>query len=176
MSPTKTKIRSIVSQLLEKYQIENAPVPVKEIILGEGLNVVNREVEDEVSGFLIFENEQPTIGVNKRHSPNRRRYTLAHELGHFMLDHVSANDPLRIDRVSQVMFRDESSSKGKKREEIEANQFAAELLMPTSLLLSDWDDLDESDVEDAIDDLAKKYKVSTQAMTFRLVNLNKLNF
>lgn len=55
-------------------------------------------------------------------------------------------------------------------DEIEANQFAANLLMPTRFLRRDLQELGAIDVEDAtvIEELAKKYEVSPHAMTLRL--------
>jgi Zn-dependent peptidase ImmA (M78 family) len=60
-------------------------------------------------------------------------------------------------------------------EEIEANRFAAELLMPKDLLEADLDKF-EIDIEDAetIQHMARRYGVSEQAMTLRIVNLIRL--
>ncbi len=57
----------------------------------------------------------------------RQRFTIAHELGHFFLHRASST--VFVD-AAPIFFRDESSSNGSQREEIEANAFAAELLMP----------------------------------------------
>jgi len=57
--------------------------------------------------------------------------------------------------------------------EIDANQFAAELLMPKSFLLSDFSGM-KGDQEDIVVRLAKRYKVSRQAMEYRLANLGLL--
>jgi Zn-dependent peptidase ImmA (M78 family) len=81
---------------------------------------------------------------------------------------------LFIDRT--VTFRrDEVSSTGDDREEVEANQLGAALLMPRELVQLEIKkhDLDLDD-EDAISFLAKRFQVSVAAMTNRLINLRLL--
>lgn len=68
-------------------------------------------------------------------------------------------------------MRDANSTTGTDRMEREANQFAAELLLPKQLLLDALDrkavDIDES----PLDELAKKFKVGKQALEYRIRNL-----
>jgi len=99
----------------------------------------------------------------------RQRFTIAHELGHLLLhDGV----PIRIDRNFRVNWRKGSGVNASNVEEIEANFFAASLLMPKSMLTT-ANRLDHFDVEDdaEIVRLARLFRVSTQAMTFRLAEL-----
>ncbi len=66
---------------------------------------------------------------------------------------------------------------GEQPSEIEANAFAAELLMPVSFLkrdLEEGDDAVDLSDDDALKSLAAKYRVSVTAMTFRLANLRYL--
>ena len=72
-----------------------------------------------------------------------------------------------------VSLRDSESAKGEDNDEKEANFFAAELLMPAAFLADDLQgrDLDLLDDDEFLHKLAKKYKVSVQALTFRLANL-----
>jgi Zn-dependent peptidase ImmA (M78 family) len=95
--------------------------------------------------------------------PNRQRFTIAHELGHLLLH----KDEVHIDRA----FRNSISSQAIDANEIEANRFAAELLMPFHLLKNE--DISNIDVEDesSLRDLARKFKVSLQAMTLRVTNI-----
>ena len=74
-----------------------------------------------------------------------------------------------------MRFRDSKSSEGTDRYEVEANRFAAELLMPETFLLKDFSERDESkDVDEIVEWLAARYRVSKQAMTIRLTNLRLL--
>jgi Zn-dependent peptidase ImmA (M78 family) len=128
-----------------------------------------------LSGALIRQRDTVVIGVNSRHSEARRRFTVAHELGHLVLRHQGAS--IHIDQVMMyVSMRDSISSKAIDPNEIEANRFAAELLMPEPFLREDIGRATRHGVVDMLDDdfirkLATRYKVSIQAMAIRLENL-----
>jgi Zn-dependent peptidase ImmA (M78 family) len=123
--------------------------------------------------MLVVKGEHAIIGVNEAHHLNRQRFTLAHELGHFLLHHSASS--VFID-ASPVFFRDETSSDGSKLQEIEANTFAAELLMPEELLRKFINNqpLDAFD-ERAVRRLAAQFGVSAQALTIRLTRLGLIN-
>jgi len=75
-----------------------------------------------------------------------------------------------LDRSFEVIRRDQNSSSGTDIAEVEANQFAAEILMPVRFLLKDLPSLDfESD--ERIAALAKRYGVSQLAMSYRIANV-----
>ncbi len=121
--------------------------------------------------------------INKSHRETRQRFTLAHELGHLVLHSF---DDLHYDRkeygsgFGRVRMRDSESSTGENRDEVEANFFAAELLMPGDLLYQELKsrethDFLESDFDAAVKLLAKQFKVSPQALTVRLVQIGILS-
>lgn len=128
----------------------------------------------------IFDSTSNKILVNKLEPVTRQRFTLAHELGHFVLNHQGVNH--RSDDSS--IYSDEQL----KNNEIAANQFAAELIMPKKLikkcLLQTMKDLnydlnqlfDESDLENIYDDMVQKMGVSRQALKYRLNNLKVFNY
>jgi len=106
--------------------------------------------------------------VNSLHHPNRQRFTIAHECGHLWLH----NDEVHIDRSFRIKKRDAVSSLAIDPDEIEANRFAAELLMPYTMLKNDLLDYDiDVENEQDIHELAKRYEVSIQAMTHRITNI-----
>ena len=111
------------------------------------------------------------IGVNSSHPETRQRFTIAHELGHVLLH---KEESLHVDETASIRFRDEESSLATKSDEIEANQFAAELLMPEHLVTEEIAKLPDADPEDAIPILAERFQVSEQAMTLRLNRLGLL--
>ena len=165
-------IHSEVAELLQKNNITGAPVDVERVARSVQIAVRRTPSDDDISGFLLRQAGQAIIGVNTLHHPNRQRFTIAHELGHFVLHQ---HDEVHIDRAV-VKLRDRASSKGEDPEEIEANGFAAELLMPEQFLARDLARLTFTDL---LDDrgmlrLAKQYQVSVQAMTNRLVGLGYL--
>ncbi|MFQ4138106.1 ImmA/IrrE family metallo-endopeptidase [Nodosilinea sp. PGN35] len=175
MAIRRKHIRNLVEQLLEDHRIEVAPVPIEEVAPSLGIRVQYEPAEDELSGFLLrdLSRQKAIIGVNDRHSKNRQRFTIAHELGHYLLHE---QEKLHVDRRFQIQLRDGNSSKGESEEEKEANLFAAELLMPVSFIRQDLAEVEGLDLEDdaTVSGLAEKYSVSTQAMTFRLAYLGYL--
>jgi Zn-dependent peptidase ImmA (M78 family) len=130
-----------------------------------------------VSGMLIIEKGRGAIGFNASHAPVRQRFTISHEIAHYLL-HVnksSRKSRLFIDR-GVTFRRDEKSSTGDAEQEVEANQLGAALLMPKGLVHEELSkrDLDLDDEED-IAYLAKRFNVSAAAMTNRLTNLRLIH-
>ena len=176
MPPRYNLARTKARDLLREFGVSEPPVDPVSIAKRLGVQVLAVQPPDEdMSGFLVREDPdsgETIIGVNRHHSPVRRRFTVAHELGHFLLGHKG---DWHVDNVT-LSFRDENSSTGEHEHEIEANQFAAALLMP-----KDWIEQDvfrgEVDISDdsQLRQLAKRYRVSAQAMTFRVANLNLLS-
>jgi Zn-dependent peptidase ImmA (M78 family) len=73
--------------------------------------------------------------------------------------------------VDRVIMRNSSSSEGTDLREIEANQFAASLLMPAEMVHHHLQALKSQYIEAVVRQLAKQFKVSEQAMAFRLSSL-----
>jgi Zn-dependent peptidase ImmA (M78 family) len=165
-------IRALAERLLSEHHVRSAPVPVAEIAQSLGADVHFEPADDDLSGFLYRDRKRKraVIGVNADHHPNRRNFTAAHELGHFLLHDF---DDVHVDRQFKVWLRSEASSQGTDLEEKEANLFAAEFLMPATFLERDVQRIGAFDMldEEVIARLAEEYGVSAQAMTFRLTYL-----
>ncbi len=120
-------------QVIAKYQTE-APVNVVKIAEELGIHVWEMEnMSPDVSGKLFRDklNGGPSgfsIVVRKSDSPARKRFTVAHEIAHFVLH----KDKLDGGIIDDAMYR---SGLGNK-EETEANRLAADILMPYSLIQS----------------------------------------
>lgn len=138
--------------------------------LAKNLNIkVHEEIlGDDVAGFFVMTDRQPVVTINKKNIPTRRRFSTAHEIGHFILH--AKEQPFFIDKTPRVMFRNSASATGEDLKEREANAFAAALLMPKDLLEDAILDAPH-DIADAIKALADDFKVSQNAMSFRLSNL-----
>ncbi|ABF39231.1 protein of unknown function DUF955 [Candidatus Koribacter versatilis Ellin345] len=168
------EIEQRVEQLLRKYNINDGPVPVERIAEAEGLPIIETAYAGEVSGALIRSNGMTGIAVNSAHPQTRRRFTVAHELAHFALNHEGEY----IDSRFTVIRRDGRSSDATDKKEIEANAFAANLLMPTEFLYRDLKPSYRGEAHLSDNDLkmlARKYRVSPLAMQYRLVNLGLLS-
>jgi Zn-dependent peptidase ImmA (M78 family) len=152
------------------------PVDVYAVAQSHNIEIRSQPLEDAVSGMLVIKDTYAIIGVNESHHPNRQRFTIAHELGHFILHGDEAR--VFVD-AKPVFFRDEKSSEGSHRQEIEANRFAAELLMPAFVLKEKLGDQPLNLFLDAFDELtlqrlALELAVSSQALTIRLTRLGMI--
>jgi Zn-dependent peptidase ImmA (M78 family) len=158
--------------LVRKYRVSKPPVPIEAIAEAEGALILRNHFSGYESGFALREGTSRIIGVNTATSPRRQRFTIAHELGHLILH----DNPLITDYSVLVGMRDENSSLGTHRQEIDANGFAATLLMPQEIVvdevrrelqLSNFSSKDEF-----IERLSRTFDVSTEAMGYRLLNLS----
>lgn len=122
------RAREEAEKLISKNFITSPPINLEEIAEGEGLNLAMAEFsENDVSGFIRFDKKM--IIVNKYDSTPRQRFTIAHELGHWILHQKEITE----DRDLVVLYR--RPIEGEKNSlEQEANCFAASLLVPLSFL------------------------------------------
>lgn len=144
--------RNIAKEILKNIGVKNPPILIKDV-----LNHIKKEkdllvypwfFDDSISGIQITKGEEAIIGYNKSQHPHRQRFTIAHEIGHFLLGHTQKNFILDFD--------------SRKPEEIEANQFAAELLIPLEMLKKDL----KSNKKPK--DIAREYNVSEEALWWRI--------
>jgi Zn-dependent peptidase ImmA (M78 family) len=160
-------------ELIERHDVMWAPVPVELIAEQEGIEVVRVMAGWNESGFLMRQADStPVIGINRKNSPKRQRFTIAHELGHWRLH---KGKPLIVDQSVMVNKRDNISSEASDLEEIQANQFAAALLMPETLVRRIAESSAFRSREDLISRLSAEFDVSADSMTWRLVNLGMLS-
>jgi Zn-dependent peptidase ImmA (M78 family) len=168
-----SKAENLALALIEGYGVTAPPIPIEDIAIAHGALVARNHFLGYESGFALRESGRWIIGVNTATSPRRQRFTIAHELGHLLLHE---GRPLITDYSVRINSRDETSSMGTDKEEVEANAFAAAILMPRNLV---WAELkrevetgDASSRDELIARLARIFYVSTEAMGYRLVNLS----
>lgn len=169
----KMKYNEYVKALFKKWGITNTPVDLGKIVEILQIKILEQDLDDSVSAALVLKENKAYIVVNENHSPVRMRFSIAHEIAHYLLHKNSAK--IFIENKS-IIFRDEKSSKGVDRKEIEANKLAAEILMPQDAILKavEYYMVDMND-DEKISALSKKFEVSEQAMTIRLLKLNLLH-
>ena len=161
--------------LLQRHNITRVPVPLERIAKAEGAQLRYVPLDHELSGMVYIKQHSPFIGVNALHHPNRQRFTIAHEIGHLILHRDRIAKQVHVDKEFRVSFglhRDAQSTLGTDLMEIEANQFAASLLMPLFFIdhIMGANEFD-IDNDDPIEKLARKLRVSTQALQYRIRNL-----
>ena len=159
----------VAEHILKQYGIESAPVDVEKLAWLLGAELVRTRAEGGQSGFVLRDGSRVVIGVNNGTSRRRQRFTIAHEIGHLQLH--SGN--LIVDSSIRVNYRDDVSSMATDEEEMQANKFAAALLMPKAWVQEAVVRLSASATtrEDLISRLAREFDVSTEAMGYRLINL-----
>lgn len=159
-------------EVLVKLGIKTMPVPVEKIAKALGAVVRFSPLDEELSGMVYIKDGVPVIGVNSLHHPNRQRFTIAHEIGHLVMHRDMISEHVHVDKQFRVLMRDSKSSTGTEEIEVQANQFAAELLIPSSMF--DPTKIIASDIDDdaPLDELAKKFRVSKQMLEYRIRNSN----
>lgn len=171
----RSEIDRHAAELLASYGVTAPPVHVEQIAISKGIQVVRSAAEWNESGFLLRDNERVIIGVNSRNSSKRQRFTIAHELGHWCLHE---GKPLIVDQSVMINKRDDVSSQATDVEEIDANHFAAELLMPKQFVADAVRRHMRTGIgsrEELVTTLARDFDVSTDAMGWRLINLGVLS-
>lgn len=169
-------VRTQAENLVESLGLmEQLPIDVRAIAKKLGLQIIEGNLGDEVSGLLVSDNETSHIFIQKDNHENRKRFTIGHEIGHFYLKHQSENDEhIIVDKGYYISQRGPKASEGVDQKEIEANQFAACLLMPSKTLEKKVEELGFPLFDQDVSQLAKDFGVSEQAITIRLSTLGLL--
>ena len=180
-SKRQKQIEDVARDTLIETNCYSVPIKVETVIdrLGISLEKYNFGTNDsDTSGVYVKNGSQVVIGVNLSNGTLRQRFTIAHELGHHILGHE--REGIFVDSPSKyftILFRDVDSSTGEYMQEREANAFAAALLMPKELIekvIGEYYSPYAFPKEDfnLVDELCRRFEVSSQAMSFRLTNLD----
>lgn len=148
-----------------QYQKE-IPIPI--VKLANSFNIEVYKVSDmksDISGAIVNENGNYIIYTNKTEPKYRRRFTIAHELSHFILHKDIINNHLNGNLTDAkesggIMYRSKLSNIFEK----DANKLAAEILMPLEKVKELYFNCK------SIKKLAKEFLVSEQAMAIRIDN------
>ena len=129
-----------------------------------GISVKLSALERGRSGLIEVEDSAYTIKINRHETRERQRFTLAHEIAHFLIHRAIIDTDRKI--VDNVLYRSGQS----KAVEYEANRLAADLIMPDNQIEVDIETLDVPITEDVIARFADEWQVSKAAMEIRLSN------
>ena len=181
MIPVNEKADARAQEMLKKANAMTRPVDLKPILDKLRLELRISPMSETYSGFLAIDKRM--IVVNERHPEVQRRFTAAHEIGHYDLHRgdrdpadmfVNWTDYFRGDDKQEVYFRHRLFGPADCRMEVEADAYAAGLLMPETLLEQyleqNADKIDLSKPEGA-KMAAQAFNVSRLAMGYRLSNL-----
>ena len=140
-------------------------VPVRVGALAEalGLSVYKSALAPNVSGLIEPSASSPSgyqIKVNRYEHPDRQRFTIAHEIAHYLLH----RDLIGQGVVDNVLYRSKLSS----QIEVEANRLAADIVMPAKKVRERLSNVSSSDPEEQYRTLARNFRVSPAAMKIRI--------
>lgn len=147
-------------QVIAEFQ-QSAPVQVVPIAEKLGLKVYTvNNWGDDISGMIVSDKERGgksgfAIYINGNHALTRRRFTMAHEISHFVLHRSLIGDGVQDD----ALYRSKLSS----AIEAEANRYAAEILMPWQLINAEI-----AKGNNTVAGLAQVFNVSKSSMSIRL--------
>jgi Zn-dependent peptidase ImmA (M78 family) len=158
----------LANQLLREFWVHDNqiryPIDPYWIATKKGLRVFEVvDMDSSISGRIEIKSGQGLIFINKQHSINRKRFTCAHELGHYV--DYEENGLLSED-FDHIDYRNQISSLGTAVNEVFANQFAANLLMPTQHFIEAYQQLKGDSVR-----LSSWFRVSSESFHFRRRNL-----
>jgi len=166
--------RAQAEKLAAELGFTSPPVDPVRVAKSLRIPVLTEDLGAEISGVLVSSPKQTSIIVHCDHFPNRQRFSIAHELGHYCLGH-QFSEHVHVDRGHFVAYRGPRASEGVDPLEVEANQFAAALLMPSTLVLEAVRELGGPPLYDHhVPQLATRFDVREQAMTIRLGTLGLL--
>lgn len=144
--------------------MRNQPVDLDQLCSDLNIKLSRLSLPDTMSGKIERKDDDSfEISVNSSHGPYRQRFTIAHEIGHFILHRHLMGTGIG----DSIAYRaDDSGLKNsniKPLHEAEANRFAAALLLPKDLVIDRYNNVTRDVCE-----LAEYFHVSQQAMTIRL--------
>ncbi|MBO0333598.1 ImmA/IrrE family metallo-endopeptidase [Sneathiella sp. CAU 1612] len=148
--------------IVGKY-INEIPVRLGAMAKELGIQVKVSSLPSNYSGLIRKINTGYEIKINRYESRERQRFTLAHEIAHFLL-HREIIDNTNDGIKDTVLYRSDQPQ----IIEFEANKLAADLVMPKFLVDQKMEIFNHRITEDEISTLAKDFGVSKVAMEIRL--------
>jgi len=154
--PRKVFVQSVADNLIDEIGFCEPPISLQKVIDyiqgKERLQIIMHDTGENISGFIAYDYDEgieyAVIAVNENHGWFRKRFTIAHEIGHFMLCHKN----------SKISDKIQNS---------EADLFAAELLIPKKFLK------DDCKKKLSISQLKERYRVNN-AVLFIKMNSDRL--
>jgi Zn-dependent peptidase ImmA (M78 family) len=147
-------------------RLRTAPIDVVGIIEDLGIEYEEKPMPPGVDGRIDFNGGSCKITVNSEQSRQRKNFTAAHELAHYLLHRDLLEERGHLDRLFDAPTAANPSEPFRPSHEVQANKLAAQILMPREAVLSEmvWQDYD-------LQKISRMFAVSPQAMEIRLKTL-----
>jgi IrrE N-terminal-like domain len=156
------RVEANEAQIVSRF-VSEFPVRVGELASELGLKVTRAPMAPKISGLIQPSDDASSgfeIRVNKYEIPERQRFTVAHEIAHYLLHRHDIGSGV----VDSIMYRSSLTS----RKETEANRLAADIVMPAKLVSRELDRLGGLRIPGVVDEMAAIFRVSVPAMKVRL--------
>jgi len=154
--PKKGFARQLARTVIGRIAAPYPPVMIRDVVAfikkDTSLTVYSWSFSAKISGILAQTKAGSNIAYNNSHHRHRQRFTVAHEIGHCLLGHTCSGADYNF--------------KSKDPREVEANQFASELLMP----LQNLKDACKTGID--VEQLATTFDVSKESMWYKLMDSN----
>jgi Zn-dependent peptidase ImmA (M78 family) len=166
------EVEKRAEEIIVSFGIGEPPVDLMDIVRKFGYTLRSvRFTSDDLHGSVSVKNGVVFIDFRLDDPPNRQRFTIAHEIGHARL-HLwkdgEYDEGVGYIDSARILYRLREVDIGNMVEEREANQFAASLLMPSTMLCRFY-----GKTKSTLD-LALRFNVSEEAMFYRLNRLKSL--
>lgn len=151
-------------KVLRQHGLYSLPIDPVQLANKLGVTVNNAKfADDSLAGLIARRGDHTRILVEQADPPYRKRFSIAHELGHHFL-HLLEDGEI-VDKRAD-MFREKEPVGGhlssERMREIQANWFAAALLMPAEFVREEWAR------NPSIAHMARVFNVSEEAMGYRV--------
>lgn len=159
-------VRQMARKVLRECEIQSPPVDLRKVLSAYGMQY--EEVDDfpdSVDALIIEDGSRVYAAVNARQHPHRQRFSIAHELGHYLLHReYDGADAISIDNPPS----EDPEIGSKSPIEAEADLFAGELLVPVEML--------KPYAREPLSAIGKVFAVSEQVVSIALVRHMKTLF
>jgi Zn-dependent peptidase ImmA (M78 family) len=156
----------LVMEILKAETDLPVPVPVEQLAFQLGITEIKDMDSDGFIGGLVTNATKSTgvILVNEKLRKERRRFTIGHELGHFL---IPTHSPGKEDRflcsLEDLRALNPKIADRRLRWEAEANRFSSLLLVPPTIFRKEANASKDPDLQDIVR-LARRYEVSKEVM------------
>ncbi len=161
----------LAKAVIEQLPNIELPIPVREIAYALDIIEIKPITTKGFEGGLITFDDKSSgsILINKNSFPRRQRFTIGHELGHYLNPwHDPGNAGKFMCASKDMVISQYKPNDTRQKMEVEANQFSAELLMPSKFFKAELKRLGAFEI-DHIVFLSDKFEVSKKSIGRRYI-------
>lgn len=158
--------------LIKKFNITKYPIDLLNILDIKNYKYIEvNNWENNINALLIHKNNCIYLAVNGNHHDHRKRFSIAHEIGHLILNHdlTYYKREITFDDIPFSVIKEHIQVE--KYLETEANIFAGEILVPLNILKQEFNKLPyKSDMAKMSEELSKVFNVSKEVISIKITD------